>query len=485
MEHMLSQKKRTLLAVAAFAVLMAVVVCATGAGTKRTQPQKMKIVFVGDVLLSRLVESQISKSPDSNPWAGMKKLFFGADAVIGNLEGAAGGKSDCRAGIPANLCFHIKPERLKLLRKAGFTAMSLENNHSTDTGAAGKSKTAALLAKNGVDSLVFNESPWFKTADGVTISVVPLDLTGGDVAIDDMEWQPVIRRVRLAAALSDAVFVFIHWGIELRDWPDEKMNEVARKLFTAGADAIIGSHPHVVIEPGEVGGNPVFYSLGNNLFDQKYDVTKRGLAVVCEADAISRNITCHGIATRVPGGTYFPVANSQNAGGKKFAFPMNKLPDFKGVTLKGVSRPSGKTAIAGYKNGKKLWESNGCVLDSVSAGDLDGDSVPELVSIEEHFSDIDNEIAPRPHVYRVTDKKLVALWRGSALARPLIDATVLCGNGCALCAFHRGDTFLAPGVGADNTRTDMYHWNGFGFSAAEFSEPLQKNCESYFQNSRR
>jgi poly-gamma-glutamate synthesis protein (capsule biosynthesis protein) len=77
---------------------------------------------------------------------------------------------------------------------------------------------------------------------------------------------------------------------------------------------------------------------------------------------------------------------------------------------------------------------------------------------------MDGEVALRPHVYDVDDRGLVARWRGTALAWPLLDAIVDAdGN---LCALHRGDSFIQPDPHVTTTRTMRYRWNGFGFSAA-------------------
>ena len=75
---------------------------------------------------------------------------------------------------------------------------------------------------------------------------------------------------------------------------------------------------------------------------------------------------------------------------------------------------------------------------------------------------MDGEVALRPHVYAVNERGLVAKWRGTALAWPLIDALV--DERGRLCALHRGDSFMRPDPFVASTRTMRYRWNGFGFS---------------------
>ncbi|MFX6250463.1 CapA family protein, partial [Acinetobacter baumannii] len=69
------------------------------------------------------------------------------------------------------------------------------------------------------------------------------------------------RKLRLARTMADWVVVFVHWGAELRDWPQPDQRRQAAWFVAHGADLIIGAHPHVPIAPDCVDGRPVFYSL--------------------------------------------------------------------------------------------------------------------------------------------------------------------------------------------------------------------------------
>ena len=87
---------------------------------------------------------------------------------------------------------------------------------------------------------------------------------------------------------------------------------------------------------------------------------------------------------------------------------------------------------------------------------------PLLVSLERHPSSIDNELGLRPYVYAVGPGGLVARWRGSALAWPLLDA-ITTSDG-VVCALHRDDSFLLADPETKGTRIAAYRWNGFGFT---------------------
>ena len=98
---------------------------------------------------------------------------------------------------------------------------------------------------------------------------------------------------------------------------------------------------------------------------------------------------------------------------------------------------------------------------------------PLLFTLERHLSPIDGEDGVRPYVYEIGPRGLIARWRGSALAWPLVDATVLPGDPPLLCALHRRDAFLELDVEAPADRPALYRWNGFGFTGAEQAEALE------------
>jgi poly-gamma-glutamate synthesis protein (capsule biosynthesis protein) len=90
----------------------------------------------------------------------------------------------------------------------------------------------------------------------------------------------------------------------LQDWPSESQQAAARWLIAHGADLIVGHHPHVTQAAACVAGRPVFYSLGNHLFDQKYPETKQGLIADCRiADG---RLRCGALRTETPRGSSYP-----------------------------------------------------------------------------------------------------------------------------------------------------------------------------------
>jgi poly-gamma-glutamate synthesis protein (capsule biosynthesis protein) len=118
---------------------------------------------------------------------------------------------------------------------------------------------------------------------------------------------------------------------------------------------------------------------------------------------------------------------------------------------------------------------------SLEAGFLAGaQGPPLLLSLEKHTSPIDSERDPRPYVYEVGPHGLIARWRGSALAWPLLDARLLQGSEPVLCALHRRDSFLVLSPGSKGTRVAAYRWNGFGFDG--ITDPgIVSQCHALFE----
>jgi poly-gamma-glutamate synthesis protein (capsule biosynthesis protein) len=134
--------------------------------------------------------------------------------------------------------------------------------------------------------------------------------------------------------------------------------------------------------------------------------------------------------------------------------------------------------IEAWKDGVVRWRSRPVDLLSLQFGLAAEEGGGHLLALERHPSPMDGEIAVRPYVYGVSDHGLVARWRGTALAWPLLDVVVGAHGG--LCALHRGDSFIRPDPSNMSRRTMRYRWNGFGFSAAD-AGPEDSACAASFR----
>ncbi|HBD08343.1 MAG TPA: hypothetical protein DCZ69_08785, partial [Syntrophobacteraceae bacterium] len=454
--------------------------------------QEVRLLFAGDILLSRQVRAEMERT-GRNPWHDWPSLFHQADWVVGNLEGAVGSPVDCLKGLEPNLCFAIPETSLKVLSQAGFRAMGKANNHSGDLGEAGRTATRQALHRAGLEALSFEGSPSFHRFGSITVGVVAFSMVAGADSPQGALPSPVLRqKLRLARRLANLVVVFVHWGSELLEWPNAQQRRAAEWLIRQGADLIVGHHPHV-IQPMEcLQGKPVFFSLGNHLFDQKYPASKEGILADCRI--AHDELTCGVIATQTPVGSAFPrISQAPPLGVGHAVTPKSCVAGLgTGFTVAGqVLRPvaseaeavhgDGMVSLEALQGGEVRWKTRPMELLAVDSGRLAGPDGPELlVTLERHLSPLDREQSPRPYVYEVTPKGLVARWRGTALAWPLIDAALLPGKIGVLCALHRGDSYLMPNPATYQTRIAAYRWNGFGFSGVDDPETVGR-CNEFWE----
>jgi hypothetical protein len=470
MDKTLYKQKRTVLS--CFCKLLGFVLIIQLSGC-RNEEQEKRILFTGDILLSRNVRLEI-ENRNSEPWSDLKELFMASDLVVGNLEGAVGENNEVENTENSSLIFNIKEQHIPLLSKAAFTTITCENNHSYDLGEKGKLATLATLKKNNLKAVHYDNSPYFIKVDKYTIAIVALNMVKGrDGKCNEIPSTEVKQKLRLAKSLSNLVIISIHWGNELLEWPNPSQRNTAKWLVHHGADLIIGSHPHVVQKPEMIDGKPVFFSLGNHLFDQKYLSTKKGLIADCRIK--DKKLTCSGIVTHTKKNSFFPEIVSK-ADYDLGSISLKENFFIGDLTVMPVSETeSGKIILEVYKEGKKLWQTHPMSIVSISKARLEGNKEC-LITLEKHYSSLDKEINLRPYVYFLDERGLTAKWRGSSLAWPLLDAVISSSNDPILCALHRGDSFIALNKTNQNTRIAAYKWNGFGFAGVE-DEIVCTNCE--------
>jgi hypothetical protein len=437
------------------------------------EQNEIRLLFTGDILLSRIVELELEKRKTS-PWNNLRNLFRQANLVVGNLEGAVGLTRNCLPSQANSPCFSISEASIPLLALAGFTALSIENNHNHDLGPNGRDATIVALQACDLVPLSYNASPRFFHFDDLTVGMIAINLVPGrDGVRQSIPSVELRQKLRLARSLANLVVVNVHWGSELLDWPNTKQREGAEWLVRHGADLIVGHHPHVVQPPEMIAGKPVFFSLGNHLFDQKYPATKEGLIADCRIDQGALN--CQGLATHTAKHSFFPELEESKQYGLQ-PVRLGETIQVSGLLLRPVNEngsQKGEVRLEGMKNGKRLWQTRPIRLATIAAARLDAKH-EFLLTLEWHYSPIDGEMGLRPYAYSVTDRGLVARWRGSALAWPLLDAVLLPDDETILCGLHRGDSFIDLQPYSKQVRVAGYRWNGFGFSGVSDPEVTEK-----------
>ena len=240
------------------------------------------LILVGDVLLARNIEFLMNQKGASYPYKG---LSFGTvarrPAVVGNFE-----SSIPLLHVPTpmkQIRFSVSKSYIPDLALSGFTHLSLANNHSYDFTETGYNNTQDVLEKN---QLLPIGHPNQLTVDAVEFIEVD-DNVLAVIAANTLQQLPAYSELKTvlnyASARSDFQLVYVHWGSEYVPLHNSRQREAAERFVDAGADVVVGHHPHVVQDVELIDGVPVFYSLGNYVFDQ-YDSldTQEGLMLHLE-----------------------------------------------------------------------------------------------------------------------------------------------------------------------------------------------------------
>jgi poly-gamma-glutamate synthesis protein (capsule biosynthesis protein) len=249
----------------------------------------IEVLAVGDVLLDR--------ANPADAFTHVQDRLDEADLLIGNHEGPLAESGDGRLFYPWLALLSAPAESVDGLEAAGFDVLSLANNQSMNYGPEALMDTIALLESRGIDVTGVGEdetaaAPVVETVRGLSVAVMGVEATrwdwGDTRALPDQpglhqlqtsSWYPpphVSRRSleafrdRVAAATEayDAVAVLPHFGVTAGYELAATQRAIAHAAAEAGADAVVGAHPHVLQAVEVHGGVPIFYSLGNFAFDK-------------------------------------------------------------------------------------------------------------------------------------------------------------------------------------------------------------------------
>ncbi len=257
-------------------------------------PPVSTATFVGDIMLGRRVGASLARSRDFvRPLRPLAQRLNSADVTVGNLESTLS-----RAGSPrqGGDSFAADPRVLRGLRAAGFDVLSLANNHTGDfgpralvetvrrvdaagivgVGAGGNAQRAAvrgIVERAGIrfGFLAFNaiaETPRAgrRTPGAVSLRMPPR--TGNEISQSELD--AVIGAVQRLRSQVDVLVVLPHWGQQYTYRPVPAQRTVARVLVEAGADLVVGAHPHWVQGVEVHDDSVVVHSLGNFVFDMDF-----------------------------------------------------------------------------------------------------------------------------------------------------------------------------------------------------------------------
>ena len=190
--------------------------------------------------------------------AKMKAFFEQDDLTVGNFEGVL--KDTPYGAVNKRYCFRGQPDYTQILALGSVEAVNLANNHSGDYGNKGRQTTLEALNAAGIASFG-NGSYYLYEKDGIKIAFCGFWGVGFNKRAD------MAAQVRaLKAAGANAVICALHFGEEYATYHSNVQAKVAHAMIDAGADLVVGHHPHVVQGMEEYQSRSIFYSIGNFLF---------------------------------------------------------------------------------------------------------------------------------------------------------------------------------------------------------------------------
>ena len=271
------------------------------AATAHAQAQKpgpVRIRAVGDLAFYWQFGEAIA-STDFDPFAALNGALGDADLSFANLETVLS-KAPAPRGVaekPGVPLIRGPARAAQLTARAGVDVVSVANNHAFDFGAAGLTDTLAETERAGLVAIGAGATaeaaarPHIVTLRGLKIGVLAFaeksnHPANGKAVLHKLEQAEAA--VRALRPQVDVLVISIHWGVQYQLRPTKKQVALAHTLIDAGADALIGHHPHVLQTIEAYRGHPIFYSLGNFAFGTQ--PVPRNLSAIVELEVEARKV---------------------------------------------------------------------------------------------------------------------------------------------------------------------------------------------------
>lgn len=255
----------------------------------------LTVTFTGDVLLDRGVRRTIERHDgDANCLfsTSVDSVFASSQLVVANLECPV---TTINSPVFKNFIFRGEPEWLQVLKNHGITHLNLANNHSIDQGRRGLLDTRDNVVKAGMVP-IGADTCMSEAVKPVLIATSPRNVyvvASLRLALENFSYLPdkpcvsqdsfelLEQRVRQLREQDPqcCIIVSLHWGAEHVMRPAVQQISQAHRLIDAGANSLICHHTHTMQTVESYKGAPIYYSIGNFIFDQKRDINSRACMV--------------------------------------------------------------------------------------------------------------------------------------------------------------------------------------------------------------
>lgn len=241
---------------------------------------RVEIMFGGDMMLDRALRIVANDKGEDFLFSCIADTFAQPDLFVANLEGPITVNPSVSVGSivgsPNNFTFTFATTVAETLKRNHVDVVSLGNNHILNQGTDGVVQSMRYLKEAGVG---FFGDPLEQTVHREVVKGMPFAFVGYN------EWErgaasTTLALIRESVARGDTVVVFAHWGDEYEFESHPRQQVLAHQFVDAGAEIVIGAHPHVIQESELYHGKYIYYSLGNLMFDQYWeDAVRTGLLV--------------------------------------------------------------------------------------------------------------------------------------------------------------------------------------------------------------
>jgi len=234
--------------------------------------KKVEVILTGDVMIGRgVLINALDKINDPNyPFLYVTEYLSGADIVFSNSESPI--VTNCPR-FEHGFTFCTDPKMVKGLVFSNINMVSLANNHILNFGKDGLEDTKKYLSESNILYTGVNELA-IKEINDTTFGFLGFDFT---VNIPTQKDWDLINE---SDTKVDVLIIGVHWGEEYKEKANNNQRAWAKKMIENGADVVSGHHPHWVQDYEYIDGKPVYYSLGNFVFDQMWsEETKKGMLV--------------------------------------------------------------------------------------------------------------------------------------------------------------------------------------------------------------
>ena len=269
--------------------------------------EDVTVLFAGDLFLTDILQEKYDKNGITA--AATQELLSvtrGADIFMLNQEFPFGTTGE--AMEDKQYTFRVDPKYVSVLPELGTDIVTLANNHMLDFGRGPLTET--LTALDGAGILHVGAGQNLQAASALkTIDVGgwTIGFLGATRVIPEHSWTAsksnsglfttydptkLVTEIQEAKKTCDYVVVYVHWGVERNTEPEDYQKSLARQYIDAGADAIIGAHPHVLQGIEYYQGKPIFYSLGNFIFANRTYETMMAELTVTDSSVNVRVIPC-------------------------------------------------------------------------------------------------------------------------------------------------------------------------------------------------